>query len=345
MQNKENKLHLVNLALMVISLIIAIKLPFELFLFAYAVFGPLHYLTEINWLNDKQFFIKEKKQIWILIALTGIISFPLFSALFLNYFKIENTYLNFITKSIRQFYGSIILIGLIIAVGLVFFRKLILTLLLVPFGVIMIFLFNKTEYFFLWIALLSSIIHVYFFTLTFMAYGVTKTGNKIGVSEVLLLLAAPLLIYYLPLNSDNYSLSGTTLVTFIESNFQNINLRLGKILGVINTVPGNDFIKSENGIKIQIFIAFAYLYHYLNWFSKVSIIGWAKNTSKGKMLFIILIWLCSIGLYCYDYRIGLSALFFLSLLHVILEFPLNILSIYGISSFIKRKLIYLTTTK
>ena len=45
---------------MIFSTVIAFIIPFELFLFAYAVLGPLHYLTEISWLHDRGYFTKNK---------------------------------------------------------------------------------------------------------------------------------------------------------------------------------------------------------------------------------------------------------------------------------------------
>ncbi|HEX3468532.1 MAG TPA: hypothetical protein VHT05_10670, partial [Candidatus Elarobacter sp.] len=48
----------VNSALMVLSCIAAYAFPFELFLFSYAVLGPLHYLTEISWLRDRGYFVR-----------------------------------------------------------------------------------------------------------------------------------------------------------------------------------------------------------------------------------------------------------------------------------------------
>jgi hypothetical protein len=86
-------------------------------------------------------------------------------------------------------------------------------------------------------------------------------------------------------------------------------------------------LTSVIGIKIQVFIAFAYTYHYLNWFSKTSIIGWKKDLSKQKIAAILFIWIGAVGLYLYDYKTGLIALLFLSMLHVFLEFPLNVISI------------------
>ncbi len=52
-----DRLDQLNMALMLASCAAAFALPFELFLFAYAVLGPLHYLTEISWIHDKGYFV------------------------------------------------------------------------------------------------------------------------------------------------------------------------------------------------------------------------------------------------------------------------------------------------
>ncbi len=84
------------------------------------------------------------------------------------------------------------------------------------------------------------------------------------------------------------------------------------------------------------FIAFAYTYHYLNWFSKTSVIGW-HQVSRRKLAGVLVIWVFSVGLYLYDYRLGLLALLFLSLLHVVYEFPLNYISVRGSVQMIGQK--------
>jgi hypothetical protein len=71
------------------------------------------------------------------------------------------------------------------------------------------------------------------------------------------------------------------------------------------------------------------LYHYLNWFSKTEVIRWHK-VPKARFILVIGLWLLACGLYIYDYGIGLTFLFFLSFTHVLLEFPLNMVSIFGI---------------
>ena len=64
----------INILLMLVALVIAKKMPFELFLFSYAVFGPLHYLTEINWLRDRNYFSKTSNIVWIMLILALFIS-------------------------------------------------------------------------------------------------------------------------------------------------------------------------------------------------------------------------------------------------------------------------------
>ena len=86
---------------------------------------------------------------------------------------------------------------------------------------------------------------------------------------------------------------------------------------------------STIGIMLMRFIAFAYMYHYLNWFSKTEIIQWHK-VPKIRFVAVITLWLTACALYAYNYSLGLSFLFFLSFTHVLLEFPLNMHSIVGI---------------
>ena len=79
------------------------------------------------------------------------------------------------------------------------------------------------------------------------------------------------------------------------------------------------FHYSSAGILITRFIAYAYTYHYLNWFSKTSVIKW-HEVSKPQLVAIFALWIIAVVLYYTDYRTGLMALYFLSFLHVVLEF-------------------------
>jgi len=334
MNNHGTKIHLLNIALMAISLALAIVIPFELFLFAYAVLGPLHYLTEINWLNQKGFYLENKNGVWMLVALTFLAAIPvIFTEVFYRHAEVIGIF-NLISHS----YATIILLAITLCIAFVYERKPWFVFKLVAITALVIYLFRNTNIYYLVGALLPSLVHVYLFTLIFMAYGVTKTKNRAGLLEVGALAIVPIIIICMPTNKEAYVLGNKTLLTFRESNFGALNVNLGRVLNASIDRGPESFVFSAIGIKIQIFIAFAYLYHYLNWFSKVSLIGWLTNASSKKITVLILLWVISISIYFYDYRVGLAVLFFLSLLHVTLEFPLNILSIQGVVGFIIERL-------
>src|SRR5262249_42738629 len=72
-------------------------------------------------------------------------------------------------------------------------------------------------------------------------------------------------------------------------------------------------------------LAFVYTYHYLNWFIKADVIRWA-DVPPARLVLVAAISVASTGLYFYDYALGFSVLLALSLVHVVLEFPLNALA-------------------
>ena len=88
---------------------------------------------------------------------------------------------------------------------------------------------------------------------------------------------------------------------------------------------------SAAGLAVMRLIAFAYTYHYLNWFSKTSIIRWHHVTRRRAVL-IFAAWGGAVALYFFDYATGLSVLYMLSVLHVLLEFPLDHQTFAGIGT-------------
>ena len=128
-----------------------------------------------------------------------------------------------------------------------------------------------------------------------------------------------------PIDPTTYVISREVGETYNESKFLNLN---GVLTNMFNGfVNGKFMVLSPVGIKVQIFIAFAYTYHYLNWFSKTSIIGWRDSLNKKSSLYIGVLWIAAVVLYLYDFYTGLVALYFLSILHVLFEFPLNVVTI------------------
>ena len=315
---KSETIDFINIGLLIASFVAAIYLPFELFLFSYAFLGPLHYLTEINWLDDKKYFIKSKTKIYkVFIALASFIAiYPL-----LKY--ADNDFFNYISSK-----KDIILVsGFLFSISLILLSKpkqLVLSFIgSILFSVICLLLLPKIV-----IALgifLPTLIHVYVFTLIFMIYGQLKDRTKEGIISVVLLILVPIIILFIDLVPNSYKASEFVQDTFMGSGFLSINTIIAGFFTDINT--DNINLMSPTIVKIQAFIAFAYTYHYLNWFSKTSIIGWKSGLNSKRTKYIVLIWLGSVGIYLYDYITGLIVLFFLSLLHVILEFPLNAITI------------------
>src|SRR5262249_58003852 len=63
-------------ALIVGSAAFAYVVPFEGLLYAYAILGPAHYLTELNWLHDRGYFIADRAARWLFLAL-GLVGLAL----------------------------------------------------------------------------------------------------------------------------------------------------------------------------------------------------------------------------------------------------------------------------
>lgn len=332
-----NKIDLLNVLLLVFSLLVAILLPFETFLFAYAILGPLHYLTEINWLNNRNFFAKGKKQIWILILLTFLISIPTLTyGLFV---LADNSLVHRMVKPLQQVSSELILISFITSIGLVYIQKRAQLIPLLLFALGLTYFIRAVPFYSILIGVfLPTLIHVYLFTLAFMLHGVLKRKNIMGVLSFTLALFCPLIIFLLPAEWSVGMIDETVVSKYLESNLKDLSVTIAGLFTNEKRSP-EKLMVSNLGIQIQTFIVFAYLYHYLNWFSKISVIGWLKNTSKRKFILIGLAWVSSLFLYYYDYQLGFTVLFFMSLLHVVLEFPLNIVCIREIFSSTQRLLI------
>ena len=78
--------------------------------------------------------------------------------------------------------------------------------------------------------------------------------------------------------------------------FSELNFRLINFLNLSELTEVKQIFTTQVGFVIMRFIAFAYTYHYLNWFSKTSVIKW--HLVPKKTLFItLIIWLLSILIY------------------------------------------------
>ncbi len=320
------RIDVINIALMFVSCAVAIYLPFELFLFSYAILGPLHYLTEISWLHDKNYYTKQRYDVLILLAAGAILTLNfLQSDIELEFPANFDANVLYIT-----FLGSLIFI----TVKNKFYRFAGIALLILTSSLSKHFLVFFTVF-------LPTIIHVYVFTGLFMLYGALKSNSRLGLLSVFILLLCPFILYNVYPNTA-FHVPAAKSVGAMQS-FKVVNINMFISLFGFEKQPSmaawDDLIfHSRTGIMIMRFIAFAYTYHYLNWFSKTRVIQWHK-VPKSRFALVLVVWIASVALYLYNYVTGLKWLFFLSFLHVLLEFPLNFTSIVGIGKHLSGKVL------
>lgn len=318
--NSFKDINVVNIYLMLGSLLLACALPFEVFLLSYAILGPLHYLTEISWLKDKGFFLPHKHDIKIISVF--LILMLLGSSTLFNIKELE---------IFQKYYGFSIFYCFAISAIMVLVKdwsKRFYYLLAVSIGLLILLLPIGTLIFLVY---LPTLIHVYIFTGLFILFGALKTKSKLGYLSIFVFLMCPVVCFLIP--SEYYVGASVWAQHSYNGTFSNLSqVTLESIFGLSQNDSQNIYTHPL-AIQLGRFIAFAYTYHYLNWFSKTNVIKW-NNISKKRYIVIIAIWLLCIAIYLYDYALGFKTLFVLSFIHVVLEFPLNNISIVGITNII-----------
>ena len=322
--NIDNSTDKLNIVLIILSAIFAYNYPLELFILAYSILGPLHYITEINWLNDKSYYFSTKNWIWLSTGLIAAIVLTI-PKLYFEYGNMESGFSR-IMSGINYWSNSVIFISLILAIGYQFITSKIGWIIISIIGLLGAVFLNGMEHYSIIIGLfIPTIIHVYLFTLIFMAYGAKISKSKFGYLSVALALIIPFIFVFIKIQPDSYLFSDSLKVIYLDNNFHVTPVLLSKYLGLSE---GNTFYFYEQmELRLMMFFSFIYCYHYLNWFSKTTVIQWHKMLNIKKTIAIIAIWLLSLFFYYIDFRLGVLLSLFLSFLHVVLEFPLNMLTI------------------
>lgn len=393
--SRDARINYLNIGLMILSAISAYFFPFETFLMAYAFLGPLHYLTEISWLHDRQYFSKGKYDFIVLLTVGVLLSIAAFAKDFNVFTQVYDYFAE------ANLFDKLLVLALFSAVLFVFVRSVWIKV----FAILFLYIFisgwlspdanqgKPSTTVFALTSLVPTLIHVYVFTGLFMLFGALKARSKTGLWSVVFFILTPLfLVYYLPTNPEgegNLTSYGKEAYYAEGTGFFNTNVSIMRQFDLAPVATNRDYLEflqrrknrdlsyeqrfldqnknrleeefkvdmgdgkestypaadlrpgaskdnwwdlvffSPVGIMLMRFIAFAYLYHYLNWFSKTEIIRWHK-VPKVRFVAVVFLWLTACGLYAYNYALGLSFLFFLSFTHVLLEFPLNITSMVGI---------------
>ncbi|HWB63885.1 MAG TPA: hypothetical protein VG603_10270, partial [Chitinophagales bacterium] len=189
-------------------------------------------------------------------------------------------------------------------------------------------IYNTQPFFLLFAIFLPTLIHVFVFTGLFILFGALKSKSPTGIASLLVFATCAISFFVFFPQFGFYHVTDYAQKTLTQSGFIDVNGSFMKLFR-LGTATTENIFSSKMGFGIMRFIAFAYTYHYLNWFSKTSVIKW-HQVPKNWLATVIVLWLLSVGLYAYNYITGLIWLYFLSMLHVFLEFPLNYRSFIGI---------------
>lgn len=313
MSSASHKIDYANMGLIIASALLAWLLPFQLFVASYVVLGPAHYLTEIGWLHGRNYF-KTTEQApvswvsripWVLVAIT------LFTAVVHLRQYMPVSWADSLELA-RPYQGPLILAGLLWSATWV-----------LPFSDKQKLFFAAslgigTYLFSLWydlrqyLVLIPTLIHVFLFTALFMVQGAMFRGTWLTWLSVVVLVVSTSSFFIIPaLPANLISSAGYWSDAWEKSGL----IRVAQFMTT-------DEADGASVLRWQAFISFAYTYHYLNWFSKVEIIKW-HHVPKPWLISAGLGWAGCVGLYLLDVGLGMQLLYGLSMLHVVLEFPLN----------------------
>jgi hypothetical protein len=309
------QVNILNIGLMLASCAAAFCFPFELFLLAYAVLGPLHYLTQISWLHSRSYFTGGRGDALALAA--GAV------ALLLLRFVID-------IDNAAEWATAVVLVVFTAALSFV-----VRTTPLVKAGLIGGALFAAA-----WVSgmdtaqtliltFVPTIIHVFVFTALFILYGSLR-GRSVswtGLASLAVFVACTASFFVF-----RPTFGGRLPGEYVRNTyalFADVNVALASWLHMPSLEAPDALYASPSGLALMRFIAFAYTYHYLNWFSKTSVIQWHKIPPLWSVVNVVL-WLGALALYAWSYRAGMLVLFALSWLHVLLEFPLDHRTFLGI---------------
>lgn len=289
---------LIHLMLMLAALAAAYLLPFELLLLAYVVLGPAHYLTEISWLHDRNYFLPHRG-----IAV-GLVILAVILAVTTN-----TSWLGFLI------WIALVACALIVATTSAAEGAL---LFMVALGVSLLMYAHEPSLAMVGI-LLPTLVHVSVFTLVFMVLGAYRSRSRAQAGLVAVYLCAIVLILLVPPTAE---VRIPALAAASREYFENVGPALGKLFGIPDLTLNT---------RLTSLLAFVYTYHYLNWFIKADVIRWS-DVPRHRLAMIFVASAASTGLYFYSYTLGFVLLLALSLAHVLLEFPLNAMSVRQLGS-------------
>lgn len=296
--DKTLRIDVTNIGLILASCALAHYLPFDLVLFSYAFIGPAHYLTQISWMHDRNYFVSTKNAGVMFVVMTMVcMLMPGYALAAAVIALIMAMSLYVVMPNTKQWKIT----------GAVLGTLLVLSTLISPISTLF------------FAVLLPTVIHIFVFTACFMWSGAIRsrrTSSYIAFFALLICAATFFLPTPIVMRPDMVGLQF----------FDPIVAYLRAILPLSDAAV----------VQVFGFLSFAYTYHYLNWFSKAEVIQWHRIPRK-RLAAIVAIYIVAISVYLYDYVTGFMFILFLGQLHVFLEFPLNLRTFAYIGSSLKPK--------
>ncbi len=182
-------------------------------------------------------------------------------------------------------------------------------------------------FYLLFAVFLPTLVHTHFFTGTFLLQGAMKNKSPLGLACFFTFVACSIGIFLVPVWPMKDDLADGWIYAY-SATLAYLNKEILELLSH-QAIVASDLFKSTNGILVARLIAFAYTYHYLNWFSKTTVIRWHR-VSRSRLWIVIGGWMVMMAVYFIDFGLGLFLVGFVGLLHVFMEFPLDAISVVGL---------------
>src|SRR5436190_1943173 len=224
-----DQINYLNIGLMVASCVLAFSLPFELFLFSYAVLGPLHYLTEISWLHDRKYFAEGSRRKnsydahagWLMLVAVTML------AVIIGFFAVEGAGTRISPKWEITLFYLVFVSALMVSVakhGQA--RMIVLASSLVLFSLLSI-----SGYYVLGAFFLLTIIHVLIFTAAFVLYGSLKGRSVSGILSLAVFVLC-IISFFL------YAPAGHPAGKFIQQSYRSFNALNAELLKMFRLGSG-----------------------------------------------------------------------------------------------------------
>lgn len=336
-----DQVNYLNIGLMLASLVMAFLLPFELFLFSYAILGPAHYLTEISWLHDRKYFAPKKWDFLPLVILSLLILLGSQSMVGEGVFEAMNAIpigKDGLGNLLADYSWDLTFLAFGVAFIFILLPKRIYRIYSLIVLVFAMYIFHGNNFYFSIFAIyMPTMIHVYLFTGAFIIFGALKGDSRSGYLSFAVFIGCAIACFAIP-HFTGYSASQWAQESYNDGfRYLSYNM-LDHFMGYDrDSLSAVNVFTDSGSIILARFIAFAYTYHYLNWFSKTSVIKW-HNIPKARFVGVVILWIASVALYLKSYQLGFRWLFLLSFAHVLLEFPLNHQSFIGIGKELRSRI-------